>query len=79
MDGWMKKEVDEKKWMAGWIDIFLKITITNWRFCGDPVDQCFPNLSPCTAPFVCLPYQTHLIPLISSLVETARTKLGVSD
>ncbi len=33
---------------------------------------------PCTAPFVCLPL-THLIPLTSSLVETARTKLGVSD
>ncbi len=43
---------------------------------------CFPKLSwrpPCPAPFVRLPYRTHLIPLISSLVETARTKLGVSD
>ncbi len=28
---------------------------------------------------VCLPYLTHLIPLISLLVESARTKLGVSD
>ncbi len=35
--------------------------------------------TPCPAPFVCLLYLTHLIPLISSLVETARTKLGVSD
>ncbi len=36
---------------------------------------------PCPAPFVCLPYLTHLIPLISSLVETAITnvQLGVSD
>ncbi len=34
---------------------------------------------PGPAPFVCLPFLTHLIPLISSLVETARTKLGVSD
>ncbi len=45
------------------------------------VEQCFPNLSwrtPCPAPFVCLSYLTHLIPLISSSVETARTKLGVS-
>uniref|UniRef100_A0A672L6K0 Uncharacterized protein n=1 Tax=Sinocyclocheilus grahami TaxID=75366 RepID=A0A672L6K0_SINGR len=37
------------------------------------------QMPPCPAPFVCLPYLTHLIPLISSLVETARTKLGVSD
>ncbi len=34
---------------------------------------------PCPASFVCLPHLTHLIPLISSLVETARTELGVSD
>ncbi len=42
----------------------------------------FSNLSykhPCPAYFVCLPYQTHLIQLISSLVETARHELGVSD
>ncbi len=29
--------------------------------------------------YVFLPYLTHLIPLINSLVETARTKLGVLD
>jgi len=28
---------------------------------------------------VCLPHLTHLIQLISSLIETARPKLGVSD
>ncbi len=46
------------------------------------LDQCFPNLSwrtPSPAHFVCLPYLTHLIQLISSLVETARHDLGVSD
>ncbi len=50
-------------------------------FVASGLDQCFPNLSwrsPCPASFVCLPYLTHLIPLINSLVETARTKLGVS-
>ncbi len=31
------------------------------------------------APLPCLPYLTHLIPLISSLVETAKTELGVLD
>ncbi len=36
-------------------------------------------MDPGPAPFVCLPFLTHLILLISSLVETARTKLGVSD
>jgi len=30
-------------------------------------------------PFICFPYLTNLIPLISSLIETARAKLGVSD
>uniref|UniRef100_A0A8C1UDJ8 Tc1-like transposase DDE domain-containing protein n=1 Tax=Cyprinus carpio TaxID=7962 RepID=A0A8C1UDJ8_CYPCA len=35
-------------------------------------------MPPCPALFVCLPYLTHLIPLISSLIETARTKLGMS-
>ncbi len=42
----------------------------------------FSNLSykhPCPAHFACLPYQTHLIQLISSLVDTARPELGVSD
>ncbi len=34
---------------------------------------------PCPATFACLPYLTHLIPLINSLLETARTKVGVSD
>ncbi len=44
--------------------------------------KCFPNLSwrtPSPAHFVCLPYLTHLIQLISSLVENARHDLGVSD
>ncbi len=44
--------------------------------------QWFSNLSckhRCPAYFVSLPYQTHLIQLISSLVETARPELGVSD
>ncbi len=43
--------------------------------------QWFSNLSykhPCPAHFVCVPYQAHLIQLISSLVETARPELGVS-
>ncbi len=47
-------------------------------------DQWFSNLSckhPCGCPahFVCLPYQTHLIQLISTFVETAKPELGVSD
>ncbi len=44
--------------------------------------QWFSNLSckhRCPAYFVSLSYQTHLIQLISSLVETARPELGVSD
>ncbi len=44
--------------------------------------QWFSNLSykhPCPAHFVCLPYQTHLIQLISSLAETARPELGVFE
>lgn len=42
----------------------------------------FLNLSkPNTAHFVCIPYPTRiqLIQLISSLVETARPEVGVSD
>ncbi len=45
------------------------------------LEQWFSNLSckhPCPAHVVCLPYQTHLIQLISSVVETARPELGVS-
>ncbi len=45
------------------------------------LEQWFSNLSykhPCPAHFVCVPYQAHLIQLISSLVETARPELGVS-
>ncbi len=44
--------------------------------------QCFPNLSwrtPSPAYFVCLPYLTQLIQLISSLVQTARHESGVLD
>ncbi len=44
--------------------------------------QWFSNLSykhPCPAHFVCLPYQTHLIQLISSLVETTSPESGVYD
>jgi len=33
--------------------------------------------TPTTAHFVCLPHVTHLIQLISSLVEITRLKLGV--
>ncbi len=43
--------------------------------------QWFSNLSwvpPTTAYFVCLPHLTHLIQLISSLVESARLKMGVA-
>ncbi len=46
------------------------------------LEQWFSNLSfklPCPAPFVCFPYQTHLVKLISSLVETARPELGAFD
>ncbi len=46
------------------------------------IDQWFSNLSwrhPCSSHFVCLPHLTHPIQLISSLVETARPELGVSD
>ncbi len=53
-----------------------------WPGIDRELEQWFPNLSwrpPCPAPFLCLPYLTHLIPLISTLVETARTKLGVSS
>ncbi len=61
------------------------VTVLDWPANSpdlNPIEQCFPNLSwrtPCPASFVCLPYLTHLIPLINSLVETARTKLVVSD
>ncbi len=46
------------------------------------LEQWFSKLSrkhPCPAYFVCLPYQTHPIQLISSLVETARPELSGSD
>ncbi len=61
------------------------VTVLDWPANSpdlNPIKQCFPNLSwrpPCPAYFACLSYLTHLILLISSLVETARTKLGVSD
>ncbi len=45
------------------------------------LDQWFSNLSwgpPTTAYFVCLPHLTHLIQLISSLVESARLEMGVA-
>ncbi len=45
------------------------------------VGQWFSNLSwgpPATAYFVCLPHLTHLIQLISSLVESARLEMGVA-
>ncbi len=68
-----------RTWMCskwnGTVLHFAQYTVT-----AQCLDQCFPNLSrrtPCPAPFVCLSYLIHLIPLISSLVETARTKLGV--
>ncbi len=53
-----------------------------WYFISNALAQWFSNLSykhPCPAHFACLPYQTHLIQLICSLVETARPELGVSD
>ncbi len=34
---------------------------------------------PSLAHFVCLPHLSHLIQLISSLVETTRLEVGVSD
>ncbi len=45
------------------------------------IGQWFSNLSTSTPSLhiLYLPYQTHLIQLISSLVETARPELGVSD
>ncbi len=46
-----------------------------------PLGQWFSNLSwglPTTAYFVCLPHLTHLIQLISSLVESARLEMGVA-
>ncbi len=50
-------------------------------FWKDALDQWFSNLSwgpPATAYFVCLPHLTHLIQLISSLVESARLEMGVA-
>ncbi len=44
--------------------------------------QWFSNLSnkhPCPAHVVCLPHLSHLIQLISSLVETVRPEMGMSD
>ncbi len=61
------------------------VTVLDWPANSpdlNPIEQWFSNLSckhPCPAHFVCLPYQTHLIQLISSLVETARPELGVFD
>lgn len=46
------------------------------------LDQYFSNLSwgpPITPHFVCLPHLTHMIQLISSLVETTRPEVGVLD
>ncbi len=42
----------------------------------------FSNLSwrhPCPAHFACLPHLIHLIQIISSSVETARSELGMSN
>ncbi len=42
----------------------------------------FSNLSwstPSPAHFVCLPHRSHLIQQMSSLVETAKPEVGVSD
>ncbi len=38
-----------------------------------------PVSTPNTADSLCLPHLSHLIQLISSLVETARPEMGVSD
>ncbi len=38
-----------------------------------------PGRPPSTAHFVCLPNQTHLIQLMSSLEETPGREMGVSD
>ncbi len=49
--------------------------------CVMSLNQWFSNLSwgpPTTAYFVCLPHLTHLIQLISSLVESARLELSVA-
>ncbi len=68
-----------------WRNQKMKVNLAAQLFSSsvaDALEQCFPNLSwrpPCPAPFVCLPYLTHLIQLINSLVETATTELGVSD
>ncbi len=65
--------------------ILYDLSKPQWRVglgAGLGVGQWFSNMSykhPCPAHFVCLPYQTHLIQLISSSVETARPELGVPD
>ncbi len=53
--------------------------LTKSGFCS--LHQWFSNLSwgpPTSAYFVCLPHLTHLIQLISSLVESARLEMGVT-
>ncbi len=49
-----------------WLHVVYNSASQTWR-------------TPSSAHFVCLPYLTHLIQLISSLVEAARHELGVSD
>ncbi len=58
--------------------VYLKVAFLAELYCRAVVFK--PVLqAPCSAHFVCLPYQTHLIQLISSLIETARPESGVSD
>ncbi len=60
--------------------IVSKIRSEDW-FVTIDLKQWFSNLSwgpPTTAYIVCLPHLTHLIQLISSLVESARLELGVA-
>ncbi len=57
--------------------IFIYLFLVTTLYSSAP-QTCPGAPPPCTAPFACLPL-THLIPLTSSLVQTARTKLGLSD
>ncbi len=70
---------EEKVWQFGEPDI-RSYRVKKQKLWECDLRQWFSNLSwepPTTAYFVCLSHLTHLIQLISSIVESARLELGV--
>ncbi len=63
------------------LDLSIFLPSAGFHLTQHFLEQWFLNLSwgpPTTAYFVCLPHLTHLIQLISSLVESARLEMGVA-